>query len=196
MKECLIAIILILIADIGLAKIMKVNNKSNAVYKAISISIFEFILYVVLIFYSLFAVEVSNYIGILLSSLILIFAIYGVQWLYNGFFVNKIKLDNISASHRSLCNVLSMLGVSAHLMLLIIINGQSINTYLSMISVIIALFIGEYFDVTLIFENKSFIEIIKLSIEKFKNIKNVIYVIFSCISTMLLLEIVIFLFKR
>ena len=70
---------------------MKVNNKINAIYKAISISIFEFMLYIVLIFYTLFNVEVSTYIGIIFSSLILIPAIYGVQNLYNNFFVFETK---------------------------------------------------------------------------------------------------------
>ena len=77
----------------------------------------------------------------------------------------------------------------------IIINGQQTNVYSSMIGVTIALFIGEYFDLTLIFENKSFIEIAKLLIEKFKNIENIIYLIFSCVFTILLLEIVTFLFE-
>lgn len=195
MEEYLIMLVFMLVIDIGLAKIMKVNNKINAIYKAISISIFEFMLYIVLIFYTLFNVEVSTYIGIIFSSLILIPAIYGVQNLYNNFFVKILKLDNISSNHRNLCNILSMLGVSVHLMLQIIINGQQTNVYSSMIGVTIALFIGEYFDLTLIFENKSFIEISKLLIEKFKNIENIIYLIFSCVFTILLLEIVTFLFE-
>ena len=43
MEEYLIMLVFMLVIDIGLAKIMKVNNKINAIYKAISINILYFI---------------------------------------------------------------------------------------------------------------------------------------------------------